>query len=145
MPSSKGTYEVYIDVVHHRKHNEDETGQREATALKLVDTGDPLGMVVGCLHGFADDLRAKAMETRADALVEYGNSLPDGVTTEAFAEAENLRRYAQRLRDEGSGFDRAEIGQLIDAVAQTVDSVHRENAALLKRLQWMYGQARRDG
>lgn len=40
------------------------------------------------------------LEARADALVEYGNSLPDGVTTEAFAEAENLRRKAKNLRSE---------------------------------------------
>jgi hypothetical protein len=38
------------------------------------------------------------LEARADALVEYGNSLPEGVTTEAFAEAANLRRKAAQLR-----------------------------------------------
>lgn len=39
------------------------------------------------------------MEARADALDAYGNSLPDGVTTEAFAEAANLRHEAKRLRE----------------------------------------------
>lgn len=38
------------------------------------------------------------LEARAAALVEYGNALPDGVTTEAFAEAENLRHEAAKLR-----------------------------------------------
>jgi hypothetical protein len=41
---------------------------------------------------------AGEMEARAAALDIYGESLPDGVTTEAFAEASNLRREARRLR-----------------------------------------------
>lgn len=42
---------------------------------------------------------AAALEARANALVEYANSLPDWVTTEAFAEAELLRREARKLRE----------------------------------------------
>lgn len=41
---------------------------------------------------------AYALEERATELEEYGNSLPDGVSTEAFAEASNLRAAARKLR-----------------------------------------------
>jgi hypothetical protein len=38
------------------------------------------------------------MEAKAHALVEYANQLPKGVTTEAVAEASNLRRKAAEAR-----------------------------------------------
>jgi hypothetical protein len=41
---------------------------------------------------------AEAIEARAVALVSYANGLPEGVTTEAFAEAENLRRSIRRIQ-----------------------------------------------
>jgi hypothetical protein len=39
-----------------------------------------------------------ALEARATLLDSYGESLPEGVTTEAFAEASNLRREAADIR-----------------------------------------------
>lgn len=53
------------------------------------------------------DLTPDEMEAKADALVEYGNSLPDGVTTEAFAEASLLRREAREVRSAASVRERA--------------------------------------
>lgn len=53
------TYEVYIDVRHHRRHN-DEHEKVESTAFKLNDYGMPLLMVADCLREFADELEAKA-------------------------------------------------------------------------------------
>ena len=57
-----GTYEVYIDVYidvrHYQRHLEDRE-QRESTAFKLVDTGNPHQMVLDALRGFADDLEQK--------------------------------------------------------------------------------------
>lgn len=50
--------------------------------------------------------RIEELEARAAALVEYGNSLPDGVTTEAFAEASLLRDEARKLRAANQGSDR---------------------------------------
>jgi len=77
MPAERyrGTYEVYIDVRHHKRHLDD-WEERESTALKLVDTGDPHQMVLDALRGFADELEAKwareaeqkaAEQRRADA------------------------------------------------------------------------------
>lgn len=42
--------------------------------------------------------QADKFDIRANKLDEYGNSLPEGVTTEAFAEASNLRYAARALR-----------------------------------------------
>lgn len=43
-------------------------------------------------------VRARRMEDEADALEVYGNELPEGVSTEAFAAASNLRHAAAKLR-----------------------------------------------
>lgn len=53
------TYEVYIDVRHHPRHN-DEDESVESTAFKLADYDAPLKMVADCLRDFADELEAKA-------------------------------------------------------------------------------------
>lgn len=62
MPSQRerrsGSYEVYVDVRHHPKHNDD-FEQRESTAFKFVDTGNPREMVLNALREFADDLEAR--------------------------------------------------------------------------------------
>lgn len=50
------------------------------------------------MRAAATEIEAQAMELRAFELVLYANALPDGVTTEAFAEAANLRREAANLR-----------------------------------------------
>jgi hypothetical protein len=49
------SYEVYLDVRHHPRYNED-WEKKESTAFKLVDTGDPLAMVADALRSFADDI-----------------------------------------------------------------------------------------
>jgi hypothetical protein len=67
-----------------------EPGRRDAST-PAVGTGE------ASLPGSAS-AAADAMDERAAALVAYGESLPDGVTTEAFAEAANLRHEARRLR-----------------------------------------------
>jgi hypothetical protein len=42
--------------------------------------------------------KATELEEKANSLVQYGNSLPKGVTTEAFAEAMLLRMEARKIR-----------------------------------------------
>lgn len=55
---SSGSYEVYVDVRHHPRHNED-WEKRESTAFRFVDTGDPHEMVLNALRGFADELEER--------------------------------------------------------------------------------------
>lgn len=53
------TYEVYIDVEHHPRHNDDDA-KHERTAFKLGDTGKPMEMVANCLRTFADELNPES-------------------------------------------------------------------------------------
>lgn len=50
-----------------------------------------------------NEASAAAYEARAAELEEYGDSLPEGVSTEAFAEATNLRYDARSIRDAKGG------------------------------------------
>lgn len=45
------------------------------------------------------ETEAEALEMRAAWLIDYYNSLPEGVSSEAYAEANNLRYKARRLRE----------------------------------------------
>lgn len=80
---------------------------RIARALRRVEGLWPngLGAVPGsdepALKDDADTLRALAafwFDAEAAALDAYGNALPDGVSTEAFAAAANHRWKARNLR-----------------------------------------------
>lgn len=60
------SYEVYVDVRHHPKHCDD-WEERESTAFKFADTGDPREMVLNALRGFADDLEKHWAKEAAEA------------------------------------------------------------------------------
>lgn len=64
-----GTYEIYITVRHHKRHLDD-WEERESTAFKLMDTGDPQQMVIDALHSFAEDLAARRGKQKADEELE---------------------------------------------------------------------------
>lgn len=49
------SYEVYIDIIHHKKHCDDYE-EKLTTAFKLVDTGKPNEMVADALRRFANEI-----------------------------------------------------------------------------------------
>lgn len=51
------TYEVFVEVHHHLRHNED-WGKQLSDCWKLVDTGKPREMIANCLWELADKVEA---------------------------------------------------------------------------------------
>jgi hypothetical protein len=59
------SYEVYIDVVHHHKHDDGE-GRKLSRCWRYANTGDPEQMVANALREFAAELRPEEGDMRSD-------------------------------------------------------------------------------
>lgn len=74
------------------------------------------------IHGMDNIEQAKVLEARANELIEYYNSLPEGIISEAYAQAMNLRRKAKKLREEDY-MDKIKKGAFANIKEQTVPLV----------------------
>lgn len=57
-------YEVYVDVVHHHKHADDEVREQDTFRVHVASERDPLSVVADCLRDFADKLDERVEESR---------------------------------------------------------------------------------
>lgn len=61
----RGTYEVFVDVSSHKRHNEDNE-RKDSTCYKLVDTGNPDQMIADGLREFASKIAISSDKIKSE-------------------------------------------------------------------------------
>jgi hypothetical protein len=135
------SYEVYIDVRHHPKHNEDYE-QRESTCFKFSDGKEPLEHVVNGLREFADAIDPSFMCSHCG--VTRGEHIREGNLYRCFNQYGPITQHAWWRRLGGQERMKGDERKYLDSViAQSKQRLARimdlEDA--LRGAQWCLQRA----